>query len=132
MKRLIFTAPIVYDEQALFVEMYIKADPTHTDESLAQLLQITPREVRTIIERINYNKYLGIEFKYQYRKINGKYAVIDFHSEHKQRVIDKIKFDMIASIKRYGITSNKLSDVGLLNLTLKDIIEMEIDDNENK
>jgi len=126
MKRIIFTDPIAYDENALMLELYIKANNgLYNDELLAELLAIEPREVRKIVERLNYNKYIGITTDYQYRKINGKYVVINLSSEHRQRVINKIKFDMIASIKRYGITVNKLNDVSLMNMTLNELLELE-------
>lgn len=131
MKRVIFQEPIELTNEAINIDLYIRMnDGEHTDSTLAELLNISDREVREIIERINYLKYNGINKKYQIRKINGKYTVIDFNSEHKERVLNKIKFDMIASIKRYGITSDILSDVSMLNLTISEIMNMEVEDED--
>ena len=125
--RVIFSEPVYYDGLAQNLELYIAMqDGLLNDKDLAELLNISEREVREIVERLNYNKYEGINNDYQYRKINGKYATINLQSKHRQSVIDKIKTDMIASIVRYSITSKKLNKTNLMNMTLDQIIKEEL------
>jgi len=129
--RVIFSEPVPYTDRDMNVELFIHHNNgLANDEDIARYINsfdqwndFTERDVRKVVERLNYNKFEGIDNKHQYRKINGKYHVIDLNSPHRQRVIKKIKLDAMADLKRMHITLNKLSDVNLMNYTMNDVLK---------
>lgn len=133
MSRVIFSKPIDYTELEMNLEALIRYNNgTMNDSDLTYELKehygysdITERDIRMIVERLNYDKYKGIDNKFQYRKIKGKYTVIDLVNSYRKKVVQKIKTDAMAALERWRITEHKLGDVNLMNLTVRDILNME-------
>ena len=129
MTREIFKQPQPYEIEALYLEILLQdTDTVNTDQVLAIQMQerypdFTERDVRHIVERINYDKYIGMDAKYQWRKINGKYQRIDKDSEHRDKVRAKIKADAMAALKRWHITEHKLGDVNQFNASLYELMK---------
>ena len=82
----------------------------------------------TIIQVLNYKKYQVSTNEITTEQPQSNQQVTTNKNLKKEKEVMK----KINELKKKYLESKKLSDVGLLNLTLKDIIEMEIDDNENK
>ena len=126
MSRPIFQAPIPYTNLASRLEFLITVNNgLLNDTDLAEALYISERDVRTIVECLNTNKYIGINNKYLYKKVNKHYTVIDINYVSRERVIKKLKLDMLAMIKRSTIQINKISNVNLMNMTLEELMEVE-------
>ena len=124
--RVIFQEPIEYDELALTIELLIRNNEGELDdnlivERLKDSYTLTERDIRYIVERLNYNKYLEIDNPFQYKKIKGTYHIIDVDSQYRDRVRNKIRTDFLADLRRWKITEQKLGDVNVSNMTLSDI-----------
>lgn len=133
--RVIFSKPIEYTELEMNLESLIRynngvmndADLVYELKNHYGYTQIDERDIRMIVERLNYDKYKGIDNKFQYRKIKGKYTVIDLYNKDRKKVVQKIKTDAMAALERWRITEHKLGDVNLMNLTVRDILNMEVE-----
>ncbi len=122
----IFSPPIPYGEEALRVELAItNRQGEHNDQSLAELLNVEPRTIRTIIERLNTNKYVGIDNNHVYRKVNKYYEIIDYSHPKRKQIARTELINAKAHIKRAYAIVNKLGEVNLLNMSLEELMEVE-------
>ena len=122
----IFSPPIPYGEEALRVELAItNRQGEHNDQSLAELLNVEPRTIRTIIERLNTNKYVGIDNNHVYRKVNKYYEIIDYSHPKRKEIARTELINAKAHNKRAYEIVNKLGEVNLLNMSIEELMEVE-------
>ena len=107
--RLVFTQPIELDREAkLFRDKIDEYNGVLSEDVLCTFLATifykpTPRDIRKIAERYNKRKYLNCDNSVKYHKIKGNYHKVIKGSERASLVLNKIKFDMIATAKTYKI-----------------------------
>lgn len=132
MSRLIFTDPIEFTELdknviGLIFDMtdYHYPNEKHTgitEQRLADVYKIERRDIRKIVERWNFNKFLKVDSTQKIKVINGKYRIVD--KELAERVY-KFHLDNLRSAAMKHKIMAKALGIDLTNMTMAELLEVQ-------
>lgn len=127
MSRFIFLKPIEPDYTAVRFKDYVKEyNGVLNEKVMCQFLStlfkdMTPRELRTIKARWNYDKYLGDNSNDLIITINGQYHLVNKDNERK--ALSKLDIDLYWAAKKRSIARRKRGLQDQTTLALESFIE---------
>ena len=127
MKRMVFKDTREITKQEAYVIEKLNQYPNMMNEKLLVSFcstldnQLCDRDIREIVGMYNKRKFYNTDNTVKYHKFNGHYHRIVKDSERADMILNKIKFDAIASLKTYKIY---LEDFGSFE---DDVNAMQID-----
>ena len=102
-------------------------DGRYTEEQISDIMEITPRAVRKIVEEFNFRKYLDCSNAVKYQVIDNKYHIVTKHTDSRDMVLYKRFESMRQGIEAYKIYLIDLGgDKKQLQMSLDQILESEL------